>query len=214
MQANVAAQVVPATPSPLQTPSVPAEPGAAPPVACTEAVFGKGPSSVLTVAPMAKTTGTTVFGQPATSTPAAVSTALSFALGSATTPFASPVFGSQVATTSSQSPAQTGTAVTTPAFSQASHNDHCGFTCPCSTCLQRATGDSGIINCSTVFWSSANSRHHHDYHISAINIWPGSCNHNNNTGVNTIFVWTVNCWCWYKCVNNVWCHDNISCICY
>uniref|UniRef100_A0A224YUV2 Nuclear pore complex protein Nup214 n=1 Tax=Rhipicephalus zambeziensis TaxID=60191 RepID=A0A224YUV2_9ACAR len=119
MQANVAAQVVPAMPSPLQTPSVPAEPGAAP-LACTEAGFGKGPSSVLTVAPMAKTTGTTVFGQPATSTPATVSTALSFALGSATTPFASPVFGSQVATTSSQSPAQTGTtAVTTPAFSQA-----------------------------------------------------------------------------------------------
>lgn len=120
MQANVAAQVVPTTPSPLQSPSVPAEPGVAAPVACTETVFGQGPSSVLTVAPMAKTTGTVVFGQPATPTPVAVSTAPSFGLGSATTPFISPVFGSQAVTTSSQSPAQTGTtAVTTPAFSQA-----------------------------------------------------------------------------------------------
>lgn len=121
MQANVAAQVVSTMPGPLQSPSVPNEPGAAASVARTEAVFGQGPSPIVIVVPVAKTTGTTFFGQPATSTPASTSAATSFALSSATAPFASPVFGSQLATTSSESPApQTGTtAVTTPAFSQA-----------------------------------------------------------------------------------------------
>ncbi|KAL3214663.1 hypothetical protein MRX96_034762 [Rhipicephalus microplus] len=121
MQANVAAQVVSTMPGPLQSPSVPNEPGAAASVARTEAVFGQGSSPIVIVVPVAKTTGTTFFGQPATSTPASTSAATSFALSSATAPFASPVFGSQLATTSSESPApQTGTtAVTTPAFSQA-----------------------------------------------------------------------------------------------